>query len=154
MQSTPSSRARASTACSRMPVSTLITTRKPLAAASSTTGHAHAVAIGEPVRDVSLDLGAQHAQRREQHHHRHRAIHIVVTVNQDFFVLLQSAAQTRDGLAHAGHELRRVEVPKVGVKKCLRRRRFRKPPLHKQARYQRRYFQLARQAPGRFCVDR
>ena len=56
---------------------------------------AHAVAIGEPVRDVSLHLGAQHAQRREQHHHRHGAVHIVVTVNQDFFVLLQSAAQTR-----------------------------------------------------------
>ena len=38
MQSTPSSRPRASTACSRMPVSTLITMRMPFAAASSTTG--------------------------------------------------------------------------------------------------------------------
>ena len=116
--------------------------------------HAHAVAIGKPVRDVSLHLRAQHAQRREQHHHRHGAVHIVVTVNQNFFVLLQSAAQTRDGLAHAGHELRRVEVPEAGVKKRLRRRRFRKPPLHQQARHQRRYFHFARQAPGRFCVNR
>ena len=69
-------------------------------------------------------------------------------------MLLQSAAQTRDGLAHAGHKLRGVELPEAGVKKRLRRGRFRETPLHEQARHQRRNLQFARQAPDRFCVNR
>ena len=69
-------------------------------------------------------------------------------------MLLESAAQTLDGLAHAGHQLRGVELPEAGMKKRLRRRGFRKPPLHKQARHQRRNLQFARQAPDRFCVNR
>ncbi len=83
--------------------------------------HAHAVAIGKPVRNVSLHIAAQHPQRREQHHHRHGAVHVIVAVNQNFFVLIQSAAQTFDGLAHAGHQLRGVELSEAGVKKRLRR---------------------------------
>jgi hypothetical protein len=68
--------------------------------------------------------------------------------------LVQSAAQARDGLAHSGHKLRRVELPEAGVKKRLRRPGFREPPLHKQTRHQRRNFQFVREAPGRFCVNR
>ena len=76
---------------------------------------------------TSLHLGAQHAQRREQHHHGHGAVHIVVAINQDFFVLIQGPAQTLDSLAHAGHELRGVELSEAGMKKRLRRRRVRNP---------------------------
>jgi hypothetical protein len=47
-----------------------------------------------------------------------------------------------------------MELSEAGVKKRVRRRGFRQSSLHKQARHQRRNFQLARQVPRRFCVYR
>jgi hypothetical protein len=47
-----------------------------------------------------------------------------------------------------------MELPEAGVKESVRRRGFRQSSLHQQAREQRRNFQLARQAPRRFCVNR
>ena len=72
-------------------MSTLMTTRKAVGRGLFDHRHAHAVAIGEPVRDVGLNGSPQYAQRREQHHHGHGPVHVVVTVNQNFLVLIQSA---------------------------------------------------------------
>ena len=56
-------------------------------------------------------------QRRLKQHHGHRAVDVVVAVDQHGFVSLDGVFETRDGLTHAEHQIRFVQLIVTGCEK-------------------------------------
>jgi hypothetical protein len=79
----------------------------------------HPVSIAQALRDEGLNLSTKPPQRRQQDHHRHGPVHVVVTVNQNFLSLLQSTTQARHGWLHVCQQEGVVKLIESGIQKSL-----------------------------------
>ena len=116
--------------------------------------HAHAVTIRQTARDVSLHFRSQRPQRCQQDHRRHRPVHVIVAVDENFLLPLDGLPETFDRRAHVGHQERVVKLGEGRIEKTLGRLGLREAAQHQQPRHQRRNAQLAREPRDSFGVNR
>src|SRR5437667_6528361 len=70
----------------------------------------HAVSFANTMRNVEVGSTATEFDGGLENHNRGSAIHVVVAVNQDSFLALDSGFQSIDRGLHAGHQVRRVQM--------------------------------------------
>ena len=73
---------------------------------------AHVVAFANAVRHVEIRRSSAEFDRRLQNDDGHRAVHVVVAVNQNRFFALDGGVDAIDGGAQAGHLFGRVQMGK------------------------------------------
>jgi hypothetical protein len=115
--------------------------------------HAHSVAVRQAMRDVRVHTGAESTQRCEQDDDRHRAIHVVVAVDENLFLALDCAAQALDRPRHVRHSEGVMEVGERWMEKPLRRFRLRDIAQGQQPRHQQRNAEFAGQFRDCFRID-
>jgi hypothetical protein len=78
----------------------------------------HAIAILQPVGNVGVHIAAGQPDGGGEKHHGHGAVHIVVAVDENFFVGTDGPFQTRGGFRHVAQRQRVVKLVKRGMEKA------------------------------------
>ena len=81
---------------------------------------AHVIAFADAVRNVEVGSAATKFDGSLQNDDRHRAVDVVISVDQDWLFAFDSGVEAVDRGAQPGHLLRRVEIGERGRKKTLR----------------------------------
>ena len=107
----------------------------------------HPVAFPHPVRDVVIPqggIGADQLQRGVENQDGHRAIRVIVAVNEDLLAALDGLEDAADGRLHAEHLKGIVQVGQFGREKPTSRCGIVHAAQSQQPRQQRRNSQLLR----------
>ena len=98
---------------------------------------AHAVAFADAMRHMVRGLAAGQLDGFFQDHHRHGTVHVVVAVDQDFFLGFDGGSQALDGFAHSGERQGIVQVIERRRQESLRGLRIGEAAVHQHTRGER-----------------
>ncbi len=94
----------------------------------------HAIAVANAMGDVKVGDTTAHRDRGQQNHDGHRAVRVVIAIDENFFLTRDGGAQAFDCRAHATHQVRRVQMRKGRIEEALGVFRIANAAQHQQSR--------------------